>query len=52
MKVCTNRCHDFTSSQGIPVRITYGSPQWRQEKTGEEVKELQKGLEAYQNALF
>lgn len=132
MKLYTNRYHDFTPSQGIPVRITYGSPRWRlpytiaasaktvtpgrwfmegtdeefteryramldshgvarirteletisqlnggkdivllcfddvrkglchrtifaqwwQEKTGEEVKELQKGLEAEQNVLF
>lgn len=29
MKVYTNRYHDFTPSQGIPVRITYGSPRWR-----------------------
>lgn len=132
MKIYTNRYRDFTPSQGIPVRITYGSPRWRlpytiaasaktvtpgrwfmegtdeefteryramleshggarirteletisqlnggkdivllcfddvskglchrtifaqwwQEKTGEEVKELQKGLEADQNVLF
>lgn len=24
MKIYTNRYHDFTPSQGIPVRITYG----------------------------
>lgn len=29
MKIYTNRYHDFTPSQGIPVRITYGSPRWR-----------------------
>lgn len=29
MKIYTNRYHDFTSSQGIPVLITYGSPRWR-----------------------
>lgn len=29
MKIHTNRYHDFTPSQGIPARITYGSPRWR-----------------------
>lgn len=132
VKTYANRCHDFTPSQGIPARMTYGSPgrrlpytitasaktvtpgrwfmegtdeesterhrsmpdshgvarigtepetisrpnggkdivlpcfddvgkglchrtvfaRWRQEKTGEEVKGLQKGLEAAQNGLF
>lgn len=29
MKIYTNRYRDFTPAQGIPVRITYGSPKWR-----------------------
>ena len=29
MKIYTNRYHDFTPSQGIPVLTTYGSPRWR-----------------------
>lgn len=28
-KIYTNRYRDFTTTQGIPVRITYGSPRWR-----------------------
>lgn len=42
-------CFDDVS-KGLCHRTIFA--QWWQEKTGEEVKELQKGLEVEQNALF
>lgn len=39
MKIYTNRYHDFTPSQGIPVRITYGSPRWRLPYTNRSIGE-------------